>query len=284
MPDPHLRTPTPPPAPDDLGAVRDLYGHPAPAPYAQARVWRRVAAARRRRRLARLSALSLATAAALAVALMLVRGTPSAAPGRSILLAAASTAASGQQAAYWHISRLHDGDRLTELWATRTGQAWTCTSRSAAEGSCAGRAVPVTGRAPFSMAGRDLTFRQIQQLPDDPVALRERVASMLPTGSSDLLADALSGLLWSKPSPPAVRAAAYRALADLPDVRYLGRRADPRGRSGEAFSYPLPAGVRRTLIIDPATSQVLAGTDTGGTGGSQIVLTAGWTDQAPDLH
>ncbi|MFF4193078.1 hypothetical protein [Nonomuraea sp. NPDC001831] len=349
------------PGGDDLRAVRDLYGHPAPAPYAQARVWRRVAAGRRRRRLTRLSALSLATAtaAALAVALMLVRGTPPAVPGRSILLAAASTAASGQQAAYWHISRVHDGDRLTELWATRDGRAWTCTftpvpdssltitstlsptsspvpdstvtitstlaptstpvpdstvtitstlapssppaasasdpgrattpappSGPASGESCAGhgRVVPVTGRAPFTMAGRDLTFRQIQELPADPAALKERVAAMLPAGSAGLLADALSGLLWSKPSPPAVRAAAYRALADLPDVRYLGGRADPLGRPGEAFSYPLPTGVRRTLIIDPATSQVLAGADAGGSGGSQIVLTAGWTDQAPDLR
>ncbi|MFI6923078.1 hypothetical protein ACIBIZ_24255 [Nonomuraea spiralis] len=298
MPDPSTSD-APPSAPftsDELRSIRDLYGEPEPVPHAQTRVWRRVVAARRRRRLTRLSAFSLAAAAAIAVALVLLPGTPPAVPGRSILLAAATTAASGRQAAYWHIARLHDGDRLTELWATRDGQAWTCTltpaSGTPASGTpalgdgCAGRAriVPVTGRSPFSMAGRDLTFRQIQELPADPAALRERVAAMLPAGSAGLLADALSGLLWSKPSPPAVRAAAYRALADLPDVRYLGGRADPRGRPGEAFSYPLPTGVRRTLIIDPATSQVLAGTDAGGTGASQVVLSAGWTDQAPDLH
>lgn len=273
--------------PDELRPILDLYGSPSPDPHAQDRVWRRIAAARRRRRLAWLSALSLATASALALTLVLVRGTPAdTLPGRSILLAAATTAASGHEAAYWHIGKLHDGDRLTELWATRDGRAWTCSlDAAAAKETCSGRGrvVPVTGRAAFSMAGRDLTFQQIQALPSEAAALRQRVAALLPAGSADLLADALSGLLWSKPSPPAVRAAAYRALADLPGVRYLGGRADPRGRAGEAFAYDLPTGVRRTLIIDPATSQVLASTD-GGTGHSEVVLTAGWTDQPPDLR
>ncbi|MFF0306254.1 hypothetical protein ACFYSC_02435 [Streptosporangium sp. NPDC004379] len=102
-----------------------------------------------------------------------------------------------------------------------------------------------------------------------------------------LVADALSGLLWSKPSPPAVRAAAYRALAESPDVRYLGRAADVRGRAGEAFSFTVrtPVPFRRTLVIDPGTSQVLSSTTSGRPGAAgdevEVVLEAGWTDDGP---
>ncbi|MGI5288795.1 hypothetical protein ACQEVF_36360 [Nonomuraea polychroma] len=254
---------------DDLELVRDLYGRPRPGPDAQARVWRRVVARRRRRRL---SWLAVVPAVAAALALVFTVHQPQELSGRSILLSAATTAASGTGGTYWHVKKLHDGGRVTELWVTRQGRAWTAEQ---------GRITRVTGRSPFSMAGRDLTVQQIQGLPAEPVALRERVAAMLPAGSEGLLADALAGLLWTKPSAPAVRAAAYRALADLPEVRYLGARTDARGRAGEAFSFGLLSGGRRTLIIDPVTSQVLSSMDSGGR--SEIVLGAGWTDRGPDL-
>ncbi|MGN9842407.1 hypothetical protein ACTMTI_30215 [Nonomuraea sp. H19] len=258
---------------DDLELVRDLYGRPRPGPDAQARVWRRLAARRRRRRLSWL----VIPAVAATLALVFAMNQPPARQqisGRSILLSAATTAASGPGGTYWHVKKLHDGGRETELWVTRQGQAWTAVQ---------GRVTRVTGRSPFSMAGRDMTVQQIQALPAEPGVLRERVAAMLPAGSEGLLADALSGLLWTKPSAPGVRAAAYRALADLAGVRYLGARTDARGRAGEAFSFGLPSGVQRTLIIDPATSQVLSSADSGQGGRSEIVLSAGWTDRGPDL-
>ncbi|UBU10493.1 hypothetical protein [Nonomuraea gerenzanensis] len=248
--------------------IRELYGTPEPAPHAQTRVWRRITVRRRRRRLSWLAVLP-ATAAALALFLLIPREPPVEA-GRQILLTAATSAASAtSRGTYWHVRKLHDGTRQSELWVTRQGRAWTAEQ---------GRVTRVTGRAPFSMAGRDLTFEQIQALPADAAALRERVSAMLPPGSQGLLADALGGLLWTKPSPPGVRAAAYRALADLPEVRYLGTATDERGRAGEAFSFGLPTGVRRTLIIDPGTSQVLSSQD--GTR-SELVLVAGWTDEGP---
>ncbi|WP_436762822.1 hypothetical protein [Streptosporangium sp. V21-05] len=108
-----------------------------------------------------------------------------------------------------------------------------------------------------------------------------------------VVADALSGLLWSKPSSPEARAAAYRALAELPNVRYLGTAADERGRRGAAFSFtvrtssPAPVStVQRTLIIDVTSARVLSSTGTGGPGAvvgdeAEVVLEAGWTDDEP---
>ncbi|GIH92298.1 hypothetical protein ACFFMN_04910 [Planobispora siamensis] len=305
--------------------------------------------------------------------------------GRSVLLAAASTAASEPAAggAYWRVRKLYREthperlgrganrywlveSRLTEQWVAGDGRVWSgsrtlgAQPRSAADeaawrrdGSPAtwssqgsvlstapqrGRLEAATGRVPFSMAGRELTFEQIQALPSDAAALRDWVSAVvrqeaatagtaddgtenpedtagtentaspkntagpgntagpedtagpgdLASGALDgMVADALSGLLWSKPSPPAVRAAAYRALADLPNVRYLGETSDERGRRGVAFSFDLRAGgaVRRTLIIDPRDSQVLSSTLTGLPGSTgdrvEVVLSAGWTDDEP---
>jgi hypothetical protein len=255
---------------DDL--IRDLYGKPAPDPHAETRVMQRVRAARRRRRRLPWPAMIPAVAA---LALVLANVFPGEQPleqGRSILLAAATsaehTAATGT---YWHVRKLRDGTEESELWVTRQGRAWTAQR---------GRVSEVTGRSPFSMGGRDVTYEQIQALPSDPGELRESVSAMLPPGSDGLLADALAGLLWTKPSPPGVRAAAYRALADLPEVRYLGVSTDARGRRGESFSFALPSGVTRTLTIDPGSSQVLSSQDGAG-GRSEVVLSAGWTDEGP---
>ncbi|MER6948659.1 CU044_5270 family protein [Nonomuraea sp. NPDC000554] len=274
---------------DELGLLRELHGRPEADPALRARVRDLLVAEPRRARRRRLGwSVALAGLAAALVAGVLVlpggRAPDQVVSGRSILLAAAASAASGPASrdGYWHV-RKQSGTTISELWATRDGRAW----RSEGTLGARPRITEVTGRAPFSMAGRDLTFAQIQRLPADAGALKERVAGVLPAGSADgVLADALSGLLWSKPSPPGVRAAAYRLLADLPNVRYLGSRADQRGRQGDAFSFaPGDPDVQRTLIIDPASSQVLSSTDSGGPDGPgervELVLEAGWTDKGP---
>ncbi|GAA3186620.1 CU044_5270 family protein [Nonomuraea roseoviolacea] len=290
---------------DELELVRDLYGEPPrPDPAARARVrarlerrrtrwWQMSWATRPGRRASRRWAASLVCAAAALTAVVVAYGASggagappvparidAAATGRAVLLAAATTAASEPPArgAYWRVTR-QTGAEVTTLWAARDGRAWI-------SGPGAGSGVRPVAK-PFSMAGRSLSVAQIEGLPADAGALRRRVAALLPPGSGDgVLADAVSGLLWSKPSPPAVRAAAYRLLADLPNVRYLGRSADPKGRPGEAFAFTLDAatGVRRTLVVDPASSQVLSSSDSPGTGDgreTRIVLAAGWTDQGP---
>ncbi|WP_326821036.1 CU044_5270 family protein [Streptosporangium sp. NBC_01756] len=178
----------------------------------------------------------------------------------------------------------------TEAWR-RDGSPTEWADRQLSTAPGKGLLNAVTGRAPFSMAGHEMGIGEIQGLPADPAALKNRVAEVVrdvPAGSVDgVVADALSGLLWSKPSPPDVRAAAYRALAELPNVRYLGTTTDERGRAGAAFSFTVrtTATVQRTLIIDPASSRVLSSTDTGGPGTAgekvEVVLEAGWTDDEP---
>ncbi|WP_049559339.1 CU044_5270 family protein [Nonomuraea sp. SBT364] len=86
------------------------------------------------------------------------------------------------------------------------------------------------------------------------------------------LSDVAGTLLALAPTPPAVRAAAYRMLATLPGVRIEGDTTDPLGRAGVAISLPLettiPLGLstaprqlgtyRRQWIINPAGGTLLA--------------------------
>ncbi|MEO3854799.1 CU044_5270 family protein [Acrocarpospora sp. B8E8] len=213
----------------------------------------------------------------------------------------------GGENRYWVID-----PRISEQWVSRNGKVWAGAVSLGAEPAGPGdreawlqdgspaewpghqvftaagpsTLATVRGGVAFSMAGRPMTFAQIRSLPADPVALRAHVAEIV-SADEGVVADALSGLLWSKPSPSDVRAAAYRALADLPNVTYLGTQADESGRAGAAFSFTLrePSGlVRRTLIIDTGNSQVISSTtDAVGVKNDQVelVLEAGWTNERP---
>jgi hypothetical protein len=296
---------------DELQRVRDLYGDPPLDPAAKARVRARLEGRRARRRSWALPLVgAVASLAAVLITYGVVGGgtgtvhgpapgpaaerepaTGASAAGRSVLLTAATSAASETPAsgAYWRVTRQVRPGRTTTLWASRDGRAWI---------SEPGRTVTRPVTKPFSMAGRALSVRDIERLPAETGALKRRVAALLPSGSGDgVLADAVSGLLWSKPSPPGVRAAAYRLLAELPNVRYLGAGTDPTGRRGQVFAFTLDSGgVQRVLTIDPASSQVLSSADHAAGANDarerdgvpdtpaarvEIVLTAGWTDEGP---
>ncbi|RFU38617.1 hypothetical protein DZF91_26755 [Actinomadura logoneensis] len=89
------------------------------------------------------------------------------------------------------------------------------------------------------------------------------------------------------PVRPAVRAAAYRVLADLPDVRSLGTVTDLRGRRGQALTRQgddaegVGTGAYR-LVIDPNTGAPLETTSAGsGFMDYMSVLNFGYTDETP---
>src|SRR5262249_26490325 len=118
----------------------------------------------------------------------------------------------------------------------------------------------------------------------------------------------LADLLVYLPVPPGGRAAAYRALADMPRVTSIGPTRDELGRAGVGIEiaegrgwtavpgdpvrcqdkhrcYPAASArnITRTLIIDPGTSQVLADETTIGKSpySDTLILGAGWTNQKP---
>jgi hypothetical protein len=134
------------------------------------------------------------------------------------------------------------------------------------------------GVSTFDIADEKLTAPQVGNLPTDPSRLRDwavksiRAASPIRTNIelNKALFDAMLNLLYQSPSTPAVRAAAYRLLADLPGLLDRGAVTDPLGRAGVAFTFndnEEQPGVQNAdtggpyevrLIFDPQSGQPLA--------------------------
>jgi hypothetical protein len=134
------------------------------------------------------------------------------------------------------------------------------------------------GVSTFRIADADLTATQVANLPTDPARLKDwavrsiRGAHPIRTYAelNKALFDAMLNLLYQSPSTPAVRAAGYRLLADLPGLRDRGVVTDPLGRAGVAFTFndnEEKPGVRNAdtggpyevrLIFEPASGQPLA--------------------------
>ncbi len=123
-----------------------------------------------------------------------------------------------------------------------------------------------TIKVPTQLSFPDGSPAQLQRLPTDPARLREYFLSK-PHSSEGRITDAqwlydcVYGL-FSEPSPPEVRAAAYRMLAQEPGIRSLGIATDPLGRRGQAVALPdgAPDGpaTEQRLVVDTGTGQLLA--------------------------
>ncbi|MFB9690144.1 CU044_5270 family protein [Amycolatopsis plumensis] len=252
---------------------------------------RMLAGPRRRVRPYALGAGLAAAAAAAAVVVATLPGSPAPAPqpqavtpvdtGRQILLAAATVAERTQAGAgqYWHTTT-KVGNESWEYWTTTDGHEWYRTGRTG------GKAVLASRPRPFRLTGAEVTLSQILALPTDPKALRAWLAEGLarnkyPAKQRDMAAlESLVMLVSTVPSPPAVRAAAFRAIADYPGVHALG--AVPGGEGVE-----LPGGGR--LVVDPQTGKVdgakvflnANGTPATNAEGDTYAVSAEWTDDLP---
>jgi hypothetical protein len=107
-------------------------------------------------------------------------------------------------------------------------------------------------------AGR-VSFRHLQRLPASPAGLQAWLRAFerrftqrtgVPTPEPGSLIQSLTELVAGLPTPPQVRAAAFRELATLPNVTSLGPV-----HGGQALRISLGVSTHATLIVDPSTSR-----------------------------
>jgi len=156
-----------------------------------------------------------------------------------------------------------------------------------------------------SLGARNVTYADLRELPGDSAQLKAKLSDLYEEdrgseikGRTEWMWQQAAGLI-RLPVKPAVRAAAYRVVAELPGVRSLGEVTDPLGRKGIGFALPATdrpdyGTGRSELIVDPATGALLADQETltkpnakaaeaGLTAGTVVnynaTVTAKWTDR-----
>lgn len=119
------------------------------------------------------------------------------------------------------------------------------------------------GRHEFTYMSR------LSQLPTEPEALRRAVEHRDGSGSpvDPSPADSVRGgatvarlmeILSEPLSSPALRAAAFDALAEIPGIGFERGVADAAGRRGDAIGWVREGGFGNRYIFDPHTARILA--------------------------
>jgi hypothetical protein len=213
-------------------------------------------------------------------------GQPTGYTTAATLLRAAGKAAGAQpggwpDAAYWHATSVYVRNGHTyhrEIWIGHRANG-VLRDPGVDRGL-----IPLTGPTLF---GEGLTWAQLYALPTDPAKLGAVLSDKVkgygpdpnPTGGVSALQEEfveIGDLLRESPASPALRKALYEVAAAIPGVRLVGNLKDALGRTG--------VGVERngeeTLLIAPATGQLLAELDSNGKGGTTY-LTQGPASTAP---
>jgi hypothetical protein len=252
-------------------------------------------AARGSRRRAGWLAAGLGVAAVTAAAVVLAIGSTPAVPGghppvtggtsgsrqegQRVLLAAAISAAAQPSGTYWHFTV-----KITMAGASETDQEWVARDMRywSAQAACGATPAGVVAEGPgyggfYYSAGDLLTYQQTEHLPTNPAALAAWFAKYTPPASTteSWIASSMIALEWLVPTPPLVRAAAFRALAALPIVTGLG---PVPGGQGLLINQPNADGGREELVIDPATALIRSDSTFKAT---TTIEAANWTNQLP---
>lgn len=110
----------------------------------------------------------------------------------------------------------------------------------------------------YNLGGIALSRQQLIEFPTDPRAIVDRLNAhggnaLAPAELFDVVTDALREL----PAPADLRAGLFRALALVPGIASTPVTTDSLGRSGAAVTLT-STGIKRELIFDPDSSEILA--------------------------
>ncbi|MFE7761263.1 CU044_5270 family protein [Streptomyces sp. NPDC057438] len=121
----------------------------------------------------------------------------------------------------------------------------------------------------YALGPRNASYQDLLALPSDTAGLRRELERRHGQDGGAEITDRTAHVLRqaadliTMPVKPAVRAAAYRVMAEQPGVRGLGRVTDPLGREGVGIAFPgthatALGGVEQRVVVDPSTGELLA--------------------------
>jgi hypothetical protein len=163
-----------------------------------------------------------------------------------------------------------------------------------------------------TVGGEWFGYADLQELPDSATVLRALLGKYYQVADGNGGQAAGDNVQWmftqaadliTLPVPPAVRAAAYRLLAELPGIEDLGPASDAAGRSGLALALPTqtsgPLGSLREemlvnpqsdsmlaieqVVVAPSTEARVAGLKPGTVVEYTTITSTGWSDRSPAL-
>jgi hypothetical protein len=155
----------------------------------------------------------------------------------------------------------------------RSGKAEFVTAKDRANWARAGRPDLGTGASDERFGPGELSagstvadsYADLLALPTDPAklyGLLRKQAEGNGRGTDVEMFVLVSDLLRETPTPPALRAAAYRVAAMIPGVELLGPVTDRAGRHGTGIAKTDREGVRSELIFDQRTATPLGERET----------------------
>ncbi|MFC5187397.1 CU044_5270 family protein [Actinomadura harenae] len=231
-------------------------------------------------------------------------GTAAPMTARQVFLAAAETASHGPEriGRYWHLGTLTTDaqgalvkGQSFDRWFRHDGRHYTSGLKTDWKPF-----FPPKQDPGFRIGGPVMSFDELRALPDAPAPLVARLTravenAHIRTSAGELNAQDrryqvlgdLFVLSTQSPVTQKVRAAAFRALANAPEVKSLGRV-----KGGVRLNLPLAGDPQGTeVVLDPETGRLRnsrtyidfqGGIFFAGADGETVSITAEWTDTLPE--